>query len=111
MFVSSGTLEPLALRTSAASAQMKANSCDFRVPYTGTLTRQTQSKVASAMRRLIIEMPYGARLKGLSVTTQDQVLTVSAVATSFAIKHWVESGEFIAAVDAAVREARVTVAR
>jgi hypothetical protein len=111
MYVSTGTLEPVALRKSAATVGMKAGGCDLRVPYTGTLTPQSQSVITSALRRLMIEMRYGARLKGLSVSTNDQVLTVTAVASNFAIKKWLDSGEFIAAVDSAVSQARGSLAR
>lgn len=106
MYVSSGTLEPVALRRSAATITLRPGGCELRVPYTGSLTSQSQTAVTCALRRLMIEMRYGTRLKGVTVTTEDQVLTVSAVASHFAIGKWVDSGEFIAAVDAAVRQAR-----
>ncbi len=105
MFVSAGTLEPLALKTSAATVGMKPGGCDLSVPYTGTLTPQAQSVVTSALRRTMIQMRYGTRLKGVAVSTGDQVLTVTASASAFAIKQWLDSGEFIAAVDSAVRHA------
>lgn len=106
MFVHSGTLEPVALRKSAATVGLRPGGCELRVPYTGTLTSQSQSAITSSLRRLMIEMRYGTRLKGLSVSAGDQVLTVSATASHFAIEKWVSSGEFIAAVDAAVGQAR-----
>jgi hypothetical protein len=106
MFISSGTLEPITLKRSAATVGMGAGCCDLRVPYTGTLTAQTQSVVTSALRRHMIQMRYGTRLKGLSVSTGDQVLTVTAVASNYAIQQWLDSGEFIDAVDSAVRQAR-----
>lgn len=105
MFVSAGTLEPLALKTSAATVGMKPGCCDLSVPYTGTLTPQAQAAVTSALRRLMIQMRYGTRLKGVAVRTDAQVLTVTATASNFAIKQWLDSGEFIAAVDSAVRHA------
>lgn len=108
MFVSAGTLEPLALKKSAATVGMKPGCCDLSVPYTGTLTPKGQAVMTSALRRLMIEMRYGTRLKGVSVSTGDQVLTVTATASNFAINQWLESGEFIAAVDSAVRQASGT---
>jgi hypothetical protein len=106
MFVSSGTYEPVALRKSAATVGMGTGRCDLHVPYTGTLSAQCQAKLTSALRRQMIEMRYGTRLKGLSVRTDDQVLTVTAVASNYAIQQWLDSGEFIGAVDSAVRSAR-----
>lgn len=106
MFVSSGTLAPVALKRSAASVGMKPSGCDLSVPYTGTLTPQKKAVLTSALRQRMIAMRYGTRLKGLSVSTDDQILTVTAVASNFAIRQWLDSGEFIAAVDSAVRQAR-----
>ena len=70
-----------------------------------------RGNVQSALRRLIIELRYGTRLKGLSVTACDQVLTITAVATNFTIKQWLDSGELVAAVDSAVAQAHIAVAR
>lgn len=105
MFAPAATLEPLTLKKSAAAASMKPGCCDLTVPYTGTLSTQDQKAVTSTLRRLMIEMRYGTRLKGVSVSAGDQVLTVTATASNFAIKQWLDSGEFIDAVDSAVRQA------
>lgn len=105
MFVSTGTLEPLALKKSAATVGMEPGRCELHVPYTGTLTPQSQAAVTSNLRRLMIQMRYGTRLKGLTVSAGDQVLTISPVASNYAIKQWLDSGELIAAVDTAFRAA------
>lgn len=105
MFTSTGTLEPLSLKKSAATAHTDAGRCELQVPYTGTLTPQSQAAVTSNLRRLMIQMRYGTRLKGLTVSAGDQVLTVSPVASNYAIKQWLDSGELIAAVESAFRAA------
>ncbi|MBJ7469988.1 MAG: hypothetical protein JHD16_01740 [Solirubrobacteraceae bacterium] len=111
MFISTGTLEPLALRKSAATVGMKQGGCDLHVPYTGTLTPQAQATLTSALRRLMVQMRYGTRLKGLSVSAEEQVLTVTPVASNYAIQQWLDSGELMAAVDLALRQARGSATR
>ena len=106
MFVSCGTLAPVTLKRSAATVDVTARGCDLSVPYTGTLTPHKRALFTSTLRQRMITMRYGTRLKGLTVSTDDQVLTVTAVASNFAIRQWLDSGDFIAAVDAAVRHAR-----
>lgn len=100
------TLAPLALRTSAATADMTAGRCELRVPYSGTLTSQTQSALTSSLRRLLVGLRYGTRLRGLEVTADDHTLTVSTIATDFALRQWLASGELVGAVEAAARAAR-----
>jgi hypothetical protein len=105
----STTLAPLALRTSAATVDMTTGGrCELRVPYTGTLTAQTQSAITSSLRKLLVELRYGTRLRGLTVSARDEVLTIEPVATSFALRQWLESGELLGAVEAAARHARAT---
>lgn len=99
------TLAPLTLRTSAATASMTAGRCELHVPYTGTLTSQTQSALTSSLRKLLVELRYGTRLRGLTVEADDQMLTISPVATNFALRQWLESGELVGAVEAAARHA------
>lgn len=111
MYAPAEMLAPVALRPSAATVGRRPGSCDLRVPYTGTLTSQTTSVVTSALRQRMIQMRYGTRLKGVSVSTGDGVLTVTATASNFAIDQWLTSGEFVNAVEAAVVHARVAVAR
>lgn len=111
MSVPAEMVQPVALKRSAATVGMKPGSCDLLMPYTGTLTPKTKALITSALRQRMIEMRYGTRLKGLTVSTSDQVLTVTAVASNFAIQQWLDSGEFVAAVEAAVRQARLSVAR
>lgn len=96
--------EPVTLRQSGLAVTLLPGGGEFRIPYTGTLTPAAQAVITSALRRLMIEMRYGTRLKGLTVSACDQVLTVTTVASHFAISQWLESGEFAAAVDAAVRQ-------
>lgn len=103
----STTLAPLALRTSAATTRVSGGRCELRVPYTGTLTTQTQAKITSSLRKLLVELRYGTRLRGLEVSADGHELTVTPVATSFAIRQWLESGELVAAVERAAREARI----
>ncbi|MDO9355816.1 MAG: hypothetical protein Q7T55_19115 [Solirubrobacteraceae bacterium] len=111
MFVPSTTIAPLSLRKSAASVRLTSRGCDLRVPYSGTLTPQTRSALTSTLRRLMIQMRYGTRLKGLTVSTDDSILTVSAVASTYAVQKWLDSGEFIDAVETAVLQARDSVRR
>ncbi len=108
MFVTAEMLQPVTLKRSAATVGTKPGSCDLRMPYTGTLTPQTKAIVTSALRQRMIEMRYGTRLKGLTVSAGDQVLTVTAVASDFAIQQWLDSGEFVAAVENAVSQARLS---
>lgn len=105
MFVSAGTLEPLALKKSAATASLEPGRFELQVPYTGTLTPQSQAAVTSNLRRLMIQMRYGTRLKGLTVSAGDQVLTIAPVASNYTIRQWLESGELLAAVETAFRAA------
>ena len=103
----SATLAPLALRTSAATVDLTAaGRCELRVPYTGTLTSQTEKAITSSLRQLLVELRYGTRLRGLSVRADDDTLTIEPVATSFALRQWLESGELLGAVEAAARHAR-----
>jgi hypothetical protein len=103
----SATLAPLALKTASATAHVSAaGRCELRVPYTGTLTSQTQSALTSSLRKLLVELRYGTRLRGLEVTTDEQELLIRPVATAFAIRQWLESGELLTAVEAAARHAR-----
>lgn len=111
MFVSAGTLEPLALKTSAVSASLASGRCELHVPYTGTLTPQSQAAVTSTLRRLMIQMRYGTRLKGLHVSADDQILTVSPVASDYTLQQWLDSGELVAAVEKAFRVACPSAAR
>lgn len=105
----SATLAPLALRTSAATIDLTApGRCALRVPYTGTLTSQTQTAITSSLRQRLVELRYGTRLRGLSVSSDDGTITVEPVATAFALRQWVESGELLGAVEAAARHARAT---
>jgi hypothetical protein len=105
------TYEPPAVRNSAATVGLSQGRCELRVPYVGHLTRQTETAVACALRQLLIELRYGMRLKGLTVAAGEQVLTVSIVASNFALQQWLDSGELVAAVDCAFRRAHVAVAR
>ncbi len=103
----STTLAPLALRTASATAQIgTAGRCELRVPFTGTLTSQTQATLTSSLRKQLVQLRYGTRLRGLEVQVDEQELTIMPVATNFAIRQWLESGELIAAVEAAARHAR-----
>ncbi|MFT4034712.1 MAG: hypothetical protein QM679_03945 [Patulibacter sp.] len=105
----SATLAPLALKTSAATVALTTKGrCELRVPYTGTLTRQTQTTITSSLRRQLVELRYGTRLRGLSVSAADEILTIQPVATDFALRQWVESGELLGAVEAAARHATAT---
>jgi len=107
----SATLAPLALRTSAATASMTAGRCELRVPFTGTLTSQTQAALTSSLRKLLVELRYGTRLRGLTVSADDHTLTITPVATNFALRQWLESGELLGAVEAAARHARTSITR
>jgi hypothetical protein len=107
----SATLAPLALRTSAATASMTAGRCELRVPFTGTLTAQTKATLTSSLRKHLVELRYGTRLRGLEVTVSGDELTITPVATNFAIQQWLSSGELLGAVEAAARHARGTAAR
>lgn len=102
----SATLAPLALRTSAASANLTAGRCELRVPFTGTMTSQVRSTLTSSLRRHLVELRYGTRLRGLEVAVDGDELRITPVATAFAIRQWLESGELMAAVEAAARHAR-----
>jgi hypothetical protein len=107
----SATLAPLALRTSAATADMTAGRCELRVPYTGNLSAQAQTAMTSSLRKLLVELRYGTRLRGLTVSVDDQMLTITPVATNFALRQWLESGELLGAVEAAARHARISASR
>lgn len=109
MFAPAEMIAPVALKPSAATVGRRPGSCDLLVPYTGTITSQTRSAMTSSLRQRMIQMRYGTRLKGVAVQAQDGVLTVTATASNFAIEQWLSSGEFVDAVEAAVRQARVTV--
>ncbi|MBO9532601.1 MAG: hypothetical protein J7513_06490 [Solirubrobacteraceae bacterium] len=105
----SATLAPLALRTSAATVDVTApGRCALRVPFTGTLTSQTQTAMTSSLRKLLVELRYGTRLRGLSVSLDDDTIVIEPVATTFALRQWLDSGELIGAVEAAARHARAT---
>lgn len=103
MYATAGTLDPITLRKSAVTVDLTARGCALHAPLTGNLSQHAQAKVTSALRRNMIQMRYGMRLKGVSVRADDGVLTVDAVASKFAITQWLDSGDFVDAVDAAVR--------
>lgn len=107
----SATLAPLALRTSAATADVAPGRCELHVPFTGTMTSQTQAALTSSLRKLLVELRYGTRLRGLTVSAEDDILTIAPVATNFALRQWLESGELIGAVERAAVLARTSVAR
>ncbi len=102
----SATLAPLALKTANATVRVgAAGRCELRVPFTGTLTSQTRATLTSSLRKQLVQLRYGTRLRGLEVVVDEQEVTIMPIATTFAIRQWLDSGELLAAVEAAARHA------